>query len=62
MKNKSVDANNTVANDDEMKAFNADIALAEYHNRVITGTLSDEEKEDRDFMLGFLGVSEKDFK
>lgn len=39
----------------EVAAFQADLELARYRNRVETGALTDEEKEDRKAILDFLG-------
>jgi ABC-type Fe2+-enterobactin transport system substrate-binding protein len=46
---------NTNEVSDEVKAFQADVALAQYQHRVESGALTEEEKEDRAQLLSALG-------
>lgn len=48
--------NNEVSAD--VAAFQADVELEKYRQRVETGALTEEEKEDRKQVLDFLGFSE----
>lgn len=49
--------NNTIpeATDEEIKAFEADLELAEYMARVKNGELTEDEKANRNTLLNFLG-------
>ena len=50
--------NNAATINDDMKAFNADVELANYRHQVETGTLPKEEMEARAELLDFLGVQD----
>jgi hypothetical protein len=43
----------------EMEAFKADVAMAKYMARVENGELTEEEQENRNAMMNFLGFPTK---
>lgn len=55
------DTNKEIKNNEvsaDVAAFQADVELEKYRQRVETGALTEEEKEDRKQVLDFLGFSE----